>query len=200
MASRKTDRDGQPTEDDLDLWHKAMREARPLRGRPKPPPAATPPAATPEPPRTTAPEPAPQPKAPVPPKPPPIPPLAAGAVVGVDKRSVDRLRRGKLLPEGQIDLHGLTRERAREALEAFVARSQTSGKRCVLVITGKGTSRAGDRSPADWNEERGVIKRELPHWLNQPPLRDRLLAFVEARPQHGGAGALYLLLKKHRGD
>ena len=192
MPSRKTDRDGRPTEDDLDLWHQAMREARPLRDRPKPP-------------RTATPEPAPRSKAPIPPpppppKPPPKPPLTAGDVVGVDKRSVERLRRGKLLPEGQIDLHGMTRDRARAALEAFVARSQTSGKRCVLVITGKGTSRAGDRSPADWNEERGVIKRELPHWLNQPPLRDRLLAFVEARPRHGGAGALYLLLKKHRGD
>ena len=119
--------------------------------------------------------------------------------MGVDKRSVDRLRRGQLPPEATLDLHGMTREAARGALQGFIARAQAAGKRCVLVITGKGTSRSFVEGDA-WGSERGVIRREVPVWLNQMPLRDRVLAFVEAQPRHGGGGALYLLLKKRRSD
>src|SRR5690606_40629743 len=68
----------------------------------------------------------------------------------------------------------------------FLARSQALGRRCVLVVTGKGRGR----------EESGVLRRQVPHWLNQPSLRARILAFDYARPEHGGMGALYLLLDR----
>ena len=111
---------------------------------------------------------------------------------------MDRLRRGKLAPEATIDLHGLRREEAHQALAAFLGRAQAAGKRCVLVITGKGTDRSAGR-PREMGEETGVLKRQVPRWLNEAPNRGRIIAFVEARPQHGGAGALYVLLKRQRG-
>ena len=82
---------------------------------------------------------------------------------------------------------------AERALAAFLTRSQERGHRCVLVITGKG----GERRTDDF-ERTGVLRRMVPHWLNRAPNRARVLAFDEARAQHGGAGALYVLLKRKR--
>ncbi len=113
-------------------------------------------------------------------------------MVGVDKRSVDRLRRGKLPVEARLDLHGMTQTKAEAALARFLAGAQAAGRRCVLVITGKG---ARER---EMFESPGVLKRRVPVWLNAPANRARVLAFAAARPQHGGGGALYVLLKRQR--
>ena len=128
-------------------------------------------------------------------RPPKMPELEKGAVVGVDKRTVGRLKRGKLPVEGRLDLHGLTQNEAERALSTFLARSQERGHRCVLVITGKGGERRGE----DF-ERTGVLRRMVPLWLNAPANRARVLAFDEARAQHGGGGALYVLLKRPRRD
>jgi len=88
-----------------------------------------------------------------------------------------------------MDLHGLTQEEAHRALSAFVQGSQAAGRRCVLVITGKGLRRDGTT---------GVLRAAVPHWLNQPDLRERIVAFTHATPRDGGEGALYLLLKRKR--
>ncbi len=114
-------------------------------------------------------------------------------MVGVDKRSVDRLRRGKLPVEARLDLHGMTQTEAETALARFLAGAQAAGRRCVLVITGKGAAREREMF-----ESPGVLKRMVPVWLNAPANRARVLAFAAARPQHGGAGALYVLLKRQR--
>ena len=114
--------------------------------------------------------------------------LSHGSLAGIDRRTVQRLQRGRLPIEATLDLHGMTQAAAQEALIGFVARSEAQGRRCVLVVTGKGMGR----------EEAGVLRRQVPFWLNQPPLRARILAFDYARPEHGGTGALYLLLKRRR--
>ncbi|MEO0360604.1 MAG: Smr/MutS family protein [Pseudomonadota bacterium] len=114
---------------------------------------------------------------------------------GLDKRTEARLRKGKRDPDARIDLHGMTANRARAALIRFVTESRMAGRRCVLVITGKGAPDAprdfGDPTP-------GVIRREAPHWLSAPPLAQMVVNVSQAHPRHGGAGALYVYLKRIR--
>jgi DNA-nicking Smr family endonuclease len=87
---------------------------------------------------------------------------------------------------GRLDLHGLTQDRARAALEAFLARAWDDGWRAVLVITGKGT--LGD----------GVLRRRVPDWLGAPQLSHIVAGISEASRRHGGEGALYVALKRKR--
>lgn len=93
--------------------------------------------------------------------------------------------------EATLDLHGLTQAAAHQALSRFVLTGYHQGRRCVLVVTGKG---AGSDNP----EGRGVLRRALPLWLEAPDLRPCLLAIASARPNHGGTGACYLLLRRKR--
>ena len=125
-----------------------------------------------------------------PPKPAAAPPvLEPGEAAGVDARAVARLRRGQTRPEARLDLHGHTLDQAHRAVAGFIDRAAADGRRCVLVITGKG--RIGQTG--------GTIRSEFPRWLNQGGLRTRILAFAEAQPKDGGAGAFYVLLRKRRG-
>jgi DNA-nicking Smr family endonuclease len=170
------------------LWHKAMGDV--ARRQPEAPPL--------EPDRpkakSAAKKPARQNKAAPPPAPPPIAPpaerhheLAPGRAAGLDKRNAQRLRRGQLRPEARIDLHGMTQAEAHGELNGFVAESQMAGRRKVLVITGKGSVKDG-----------GVLRRMVPRWLNQPPLRAMVVAIEQAAPRDGGLGAYYLLLRRRR--
>lgn len=93
-----------------------------------------------------------------------------------------------------IDLHGLRQEQAHGALLAFLRRSQAVGHTVVLVVTGKGAS----GPDGDGFEERGILRRVVPHWLRLPDVRPLVLGFEEAAPQHGGAGALYVRLRRPR--
>ncbi len=122
------------------------------------------------------------------PTPPPSPELTHGRAAGVDKRTVDRLRRGQIAIEAEIDLHGHTQEEAHRALQAFVSGQAGAGRRCVRVVTGKGSFREGG----------GVLKSAVPRWLNESPLREQVLAFSHARRDDGGEGALYVLLRRRR--
>lgn len=116
-----------------------------------------------------------------------LPEIGHGDITGVDKRTAQRMRRGQLPIEGRIDLHGLTQEEAHRALSAFLAGAQRSGRRCVLVVTGKGRKPDGGT---------GVLRANVPHWLNTLPNRGRILAFSYATPKDGGEGALYVLLRR----
>ena len=118
-----------------------------------------------------------------------LPELKTGASPGVDKRTALRLKRGQLAIEGRIDLHGMTQDKAHRALEGFLTASQAAGKRCVLVITGKGLRPTG---------ETGVLRNLVPRWMNAPAIRGRVLGFSTAQPRDGGTGALYVLLKRKR--
>ncbi len=114
-------------------------------------------------------------------------PLALGSMVDMDRRTAQRFKRGEMAVDGRIDLHGLSLDQAHGALMAFMRGAYARGARCVVVVTGKGK---GDQV--------GKIRKETPHWLNQAALRSMIVAVTEARPGQGGAGALYVLLKRRR--
>lgn len=114
--------------------------------------------------------------------------------VQMDKKAFGRLKRGKLLPEGKIDLHGMTMEQAHPALTGFLLRAHGEGKRLVLVITGKGKSKPDD-GPIP--TRRGVLKHQVPQWLAMAPLRSVVLQVAEAHLKHGGTGAYYVYLRRH---
>lgn len=96
-----------------------------------------------------------------------------------------RLRAGHWSIQRQLDLHGLRTDEAREALGEFIRRAQRDGARCVRVVHGKGLGSPG-RMP--------VLKGRVHSWLVQ---KQEVLAFVQARPADGGAGALIVLLQAH---
>ncbi|MGR3572371.1 Smr/MutS family protein [Brevirhabdus sp.] len=119
----------------------------------------------------------------------------AAAAVAMDKRAYTRLRRGKILPEARLDLHGMTLAQAHPALTSFILRAQAQGKRLVLVITGKG-KRAHEPGPIPVRT--GVLKHQVPVWLAQPPLAQAVLQISAAHLKHGGGGAFYVYLRRQR--
>ena len=183
-------RPGKGTEDDAALWRQVAGGVRPLRGRKAPPPPSSEagpeaaPAAAAKPPRPQGPARKPAERM----LPRPAPALAPGAAPGLDRRTALRLRRGQLPIEGRIDLHGLRKTEARDALGRFLAEQRAAGRRCVLVITGKGLR----------GEGAGVLRAALGDWFNEAALRDHILAYAPARARDGGAGAFYVYLR--RGD
>ena len=118
-----------------------------------------------------------------------VPPLAP-----LDRKTLVALRRGIQAVDGVIDLHGMRQAEAQQALVAFLHRSQRAGRKLVLVITGKGAASSGEPF-----QERGVLRRAVPHWLHLPDLRRVVVGFEQAAPQHGGAGALYVRLRRPPG-
>ena len=112
--------------------------------------------------------------------------LAKPVSAGIDRRSAKKIQQGKMPLEARLDLHGLSQLEARHHLQQFIATALQNGLRNILVITGKG--RAGQ----------GVLRTNVPQWLSEPPLSDHIIAFGPSRPQDGGAGALYVRLKRIR--
>jgi DNA-nicking Smr family endonuclease len=103
------------------------------------------------------------------------------------------LARGKEGIDARIDLHGLTQAQAHDALLRFLRTASARDARLVLVITGK-----GKRSDGDGERERGVLRRQVPQWLNQPEFRDVVIGFEDAHIAHGGEGALYVRVRRSR--
>ena len=183
MAKRRV------TPDELELWRHVAQTVHPIRSKrrparhkedaPSPPPAKVKPAKA-----ASSALPA-KPQPPVPPKP---HALTHGLSYGIDRRQAERFRKGKLTIEGKIDLHGRTQQDAHDDLLAFLKRAHAAGKRTLLVVTGKGMTTA----------KTGVLRQAVPRWLNEPAFRALVLAFDYAEPQHGGEGALYVLVKRVR--
>jgi len=115
------------------------------------------------------------------------PPLAP-----LGRRMRSKLARGSEPIDDRIDLHGMTQADAHAALAHFLRRAQARGARVVLVITGKGAR--GE----DAFSERGILKRQVPHWLESAALRPMVIGFEGAGLGHGGAGALYVRLRRDR--
>ena len=167
------------SEADRALWRAYAAEIVPLPGRELPAaPEAPPPAPV------VAQVPAPR------PAPPPVrwtlPEIAVNAPPpGLDERRWRDLRRGRMKPERTLDLHGRRAQDAHAAVHAFLADAYADGLRCVAVITGRGSSPEG-----------GVLRRELPHWLNAPDLRRILLG--AAHPHKANTGAVHLLLRRRK--
>lgn len=110
-----------------------------------------------------------------------------GAVQGFDERVMRKLRAGDFSTQAHVDLHGLTRDEAKGALEAFIQKSRSAGHRCVLVVTGRGLH-SKDQVP--------VIKQGVQQWLTRGRLAKAVLAFCTSKPKDGGAGAIYVLLRR----
>jgi DNA-nicking Smr family endonuclease len=102
---------------------------------------------------------------------------------GIGHDVTRKLRRGDWSIQGQVDLHGLRSDEAREALGQFIRDAMRMGWRCVRVVHGKGLGSPG-KTP--------VLKSKTQKWLVQ---KNEVLAFVQAKPAEGGAGALVVLLK-----
>jgi DNA-nicking Smr family endonuclease len=110
-----------------------------------------------------------------------------GIAHGLDRRLLRRLRRGDYAVQGHVDLHGLTSGVAREAVQRFVDEARASGKRCVLIIHGRGLN-SKDHIP--------VLKERLRLWLTRGRIGRSVLCFATAQPYDGGAGAVYVLLRR----
>ncbi len=111
---------------------------------------------------------------------------------GLDRRTRQKLRRGHLEIEGRLDLHGYNQEQAHSALIRFVEHAYAAGKRCLLVITGKGLL------SIEREESRGVLRRKLPQWVKDAPLNHMVLDCQIAQVKDGGGGAYYLLIRRKK--
>jgi DNA-nicking Smr family endonuclease len=115
------------------------------------------------------------------------PHLSAGDMSGLDKSTAEKFRKGKLKIEARLDLHGMTQNEAMRELFDFIPYASDTGKKCVVIITGKGFKPDGSI---------GVLRANLPHWLNLPQLRPYIIAFAQTQPKDGGEGAVYVLLRR----
>jgi DNA-nicking Smr family endonuclease len=189
-------------EDEARLWEHATRTLDPLKAKPRIAPGSSPPAAprvlaqpraereaVPPSARARKPEPRPSPKA----KSQPLVPLAE-----FDRRKVRRIASGKVEVDARIDLHGLRQRDAHGQLRAFLLGAYAKGHRMVLVITGKGgeASAADALGPMLGEGRRGILRQSVPGWLEEPDLRAVVSSYTQAGPRHGGAGALYVQLRK----
>ncbi len=115
---------------------------------------------------------------------------------GLDKRTDERLRKGQIEIEARLDLHGMRLSEAEETLKETLLKCHRQGKRCVLLITGKGNRQTDEK---DWWEGKpGILRKSAPEWLSRKPLSDIVLRFYPARPRDGGEGAWYVLLRRRR--
>jgi DNA-nicking Smr family endonuclease len=174
------------SEDERALWDSIARQLKPLRGRPRlsridaadsqpsVPAVKPPPPASPQPVKRAV-------KLATSMSPPPL--------TSLGRRERAHLSRGRKDIDARIDLHGMTQARAHHALLRFLQQASHDGLSFVLVITGKG--RAGDT-------ERGVLRRQVPHWLSLPEFRSFVVGFDEAHIGHGGEGALYVRVRRVR--
>ncbi len=113
-----------------------------------------------------------------------------GAVRGFDPRTVRQLKRGEFTLQADLDLHGLDAATARPLLERFIGDCHARGLRCVRVVHGRGRNSPGGIP---------VLKANLPRWLARGPSRLLVLAYTSARPQDGGTGTTYVLLRSRGG-
>jgi len=174
------------SEEERALWESVAKQLKPLRKKPR---AARPelveaapvlkPVASPKPPASAKILRAAKPEVPT------APPLAP-----LGRRERSQLSRGKKQIDARLDLHGMTQTRAHHALSGFLHRAHHDGLTFVLVITGKGKIGA--------ESERGVLRRQVPHWLSLPEFRSLVVGFEEAHIGHGGEGALYVRIRRAR--
>lgn len=184
MPTRRHD-----AEADLTAWARYLESVTPLPGRRKPARPAPPPA----PPADTAPlanatPPSRRPERPSR-RPAPLPALAVGAPpAGLDRATWTRFQTGRMATTRSLDLHGMTVAHAHQAVAALIMDAAARGERCVEIVTGHGRRFGGP--------EGGVLRREVPLWLDSPPLRALVLAV--SHPHPANQGALRILLRRRR--
>jgi DNA-nicking Smr family endonuclease len=183
------------SEADREIWDRLRKTVRPLRKHRTAKPAE------PEAPKAHSPaiaadgsesdKPAARRKAPAPPMAVKAPP----ALAPFEDKTLRRLGRGLIAVDARIDLHGMRQERAHAALLAFLRHAQARGHQIVLVVTGKGKP---DETVRGGEAGRGVLRQVVPGWLAHAELRPLVAGFEEAGRRHGGAGALYVRIRRRR--
>jgi DNA-nicking Smr family endonuclease len=176
------------SEEERALWESVARQVKPLRKKPRPAkPGAGAQLQESRIPAKSIPvqRPAASVNAPKPSKP-AVPPLAP-----IGRRERSRLSRGRKEIDARIDLHGMTQVRAHHALLRFLQRAHHDGLTFVLIITGKGKAGGAE-------QERGILRRQVPQWLSLPEFRSLVVGFEEAHIGHGGEGALYVRIRRTR--
>ena len=172
------------TADEAEMWNSATRALAPVKGKPRVAP-------------TKAGARAPSPRgsqvskaiaATGPAGPRPAPPAE------LERRQARRIATGKIAIAARLDLHGYHEGQARARLRTFLFAAHARGELTVLVITGKGARSAAEEPLGE--RPRGVLRRGVPSWLGEPDLRAIVAGFSEAGARHGGAGALYVRLRK----
>ena len=123
------------------------------------------------------------------------PPSSLPNLAQLDRRMRQKLARGQAEVDAAVDLHGMRQQEAHRALHGFLLRSQREGAKLVLVVTGKGEGHDADGFGA-LSRTPGVLRRSVPLWLRAPEWRSLVVGFEEASRQHGGAGALYVRLRR----
>lgn len=131
---------------------------------------------------------------PTPVRPSATPPATVGAGGGLDSHWERRLARTSTQPDFTLDLHGATLEGAHARLDAGLTRARAMGARLVLLVTGKPREAAA----ADRGEKRGAIRAKVLDWLAAGPHAGAIAAVRPAHRRHGGAGALYIVLRRAR--
>ncbi len=205
------------TEEDRSLWQRISASVEPLRqAKPRVPDVEAPddrelgeahqrPL---QPPHSTSRKPAPKPSAATSPAAPsslPKPARPSAKAIQpqptVERRHARRIASGSIEIEARLDLHGLTQSLAHARLISFLQSAARSGLKTVLVITGKGAprERASAIPSRHDREEVGVLRRNLPRWLAEAPLRGLVISYQSASVRHGGDGAFYILLRRSRG-
>lgn len=176
------------TSQEQELWRRIQRSVTPLPGRVEAqpegwvelPPDSFPPARA-EAPKSVASEVG---------LPAPPPASRPHAKAPADRGRERRVRRGKLNIAARLDLHGLSQDRAEQALRIFLHDSAEQGARVVLVVTGKGM-----RVDGDGERRPGILRQRLPDWLAQAALRSLVSGYAVAHASHGGEGAFYVFLR-----
>jgi len=176
------------SEEERNLWESVARQTKPLAKKHR---AAKPQMVSPAAEAPTVAIPAASPSASSPAKIPSVPKPAAPPLAPLGRRERSQLSRGRKEIEARIDLHGMTQTRAHRALTGFLQRAHSDGLTFVLVITGKGRTVGAE-------SERGVLRRQVPLWLNLPEFRTLVVGFEEAHIGHGGEGALYVRIRRSR--
>jgi DNA-nicking Smr family endonuclease len=166
--------------EDRNLWGQVTRSVAPLRRQPLSANAGQ--SATPGKPKSLS----------GPPRSAPAATRGAPALEPLDRRLKQRLARGTESITARIDLHGKTQGEAHAALLSFLRNAQRDGVTFALVITGKGGS------ARDGWSVRGVLRRQVPEWLRLPEFRGYVVGFEDAHTRHGGAGALYVRIRRKR--
>lgn len=175
------------------LWREVTRDVKRLRAGAKRTSKKRADVPAPAPPTAAAAAPVAKPAVPAPAKP------RRAAAFGLDGATAERLKRGKVAPDATLDLHGMTQAEAHARLSAFVRRGHELGHRCLLVVTGKGSPAPRDAEPKGFvmpeRSKAGVLKLMVPRWLEEHGV---VAGVQNAHQRHGGAGALYVYLRRRR--
>lgn len=122
--------------------------------------------------------------------------IETDSYAGIDRQTVKKFKREEYPVEAVLDLHGTTEKDAASQVRAFITNAYAAQKRCVMIITGKGSMHKEQED--DIFASRGILKFSVPNWLNSPELRPLILTYKHPSEALGGSGALYILLRRKR--